>query len=395
MERYVGVAPEVSFSPPNFSNTIHFIEPSSVSLDSPRGSLLFHGATGTRDLRTSAPSAYIPSGSMETVVDLDSVGSLLRGVLGLHFGVGTADTASTTLTADAAIGDTELSVGDGTGFSGDDYIQVGNSDQDPELGRVTSDGVDTTNNTLTLTEPVLKSHSSGHAVSEVTAPFTHSFKRTKEQNLPSYTYYIGSGFVERYFKGVTINRLAFTQQRELLTVSADLLAAREYQKDLATFSKSYSNDIVGLRYISYFQLENPFKNLKPEAEAFSIEINNNIDENSGIRFGSRFPTEFEVQGFDVTGSFTLAFRSLEQYQNFWGATDGPDEDVGTTNELTIEWGRNSKSLRLNIPKLQYESLGAPISGRDRLTQEIGYRGLYQAGADSSVVATLINSIPRH
>ena len=394
MQRYIGMAPEPTFKPFTLEGVTHFIEPRSVSLDTPDSPFIFTGAAASREPRLAVPGSYVPSGSVEYFVDLDSIGSWLSGALGHYISLGTdASDASDALDGDVAAGDTTITVDDASDFSDSDYIQIGEAAvNDPEIAQIES--IEAATNIITLTKTLLKNHADDDKVFEVNTPFLHRFFRTNSRNLPSFTYYVGKEFFEHRFKGVTITQLSLVQERELLTASIDVVAAEESQAGINNFAKSFSNDVVGSRHVSLFQMENPARGLKVDAEAFSIEINNNIDETAGVRFGSRFPQEFEVGGLDVSGSFRLAFKTLQQYQDFWGGTVGPTEDASYNNELTAEWSKGSKRLKIAVPELHLNRVSAPLSGRDRLTQEITFTAL-STPTGSPLVVDLENSELRY
>ena len=384
------MAPELTFKPFALESVTHFIEPRSISLDTPDNPFIFTEAAASREPRLAVPASYVPSGSVEYFVDLDSIGSWLSGALGHYVSLGTdASGASDVLDGDHVAGDTTITVDDASDFADDDYIQVGEAvANDPEIAQIES--VETGTNTVTLKNGLRKDHADDDKVFKVNAPFLHRFFKVNSRNLPSFTYYVGKEFFEHRFKGVTISRLSLTQERELLTASIDVIAADESQAGINNFSKAFSNDVVGSRHVSLFQFENPARGLKVDAEAFSIEINNNIDETAGVRFGSRFPQEFEVGGLDVTGSFRLAFKSLQQYQDFWGGTVGPTEDASYSNELTAEWSKGTKRLKIAVPELHLNRVSAAISGRDRITQEITFTAL-ASPTGSPLVVDLANS----
>ena len=393
MQRYVGIAPEPTFKPSTLEQVTHFIEPSSVSIDTPDSPFAFTAVANLREPRLAIPSTYIPTGSVEYSVDLDSIGSWLRGALGQYISIGTdASGASDALDGAGAARDITITLDDASAFASDDYIQIGATVADnPEIAQIAS----VSSNIVTLAHVLLRDHADGDSVLKVTSPFLHRFTRTLARNLPSFTYYVGRELFEHRFKGVTINRLSITQERDLLTSSIEILAAEESQAGINNFAKAFSSDVVGNRHVSLFHLENPSRALMVDAESFSIDINNNIDEASGIRFGSRFPQEFEVTGFEVSGSFRLAFKSLQHYQDFWGNDVGPTEDASYSNELTAEWSRNGKRLKVSVPEMLLTRVASPLSGRDRLTQEISFRALASPAAGSPVVVDLANNELRY
>jgi len=125
----------------------------------------------------------------------------------------------------------------------------------------------------------------------------------------------------------------------------------------------------------------------PEVEAFRLTLGRSWDADHYV-LGTRFLYEPTLSGFaTVEGSLDLSFTSEDEHERFLSAVDatgaGDQSSFAIVLQLT---GANIESsydyyVKFTIPKAYYTASTASVSGRDRITQTVEFRGLYDGTSD--------------
>ena len=369
--RYLGLGEETTFGtgvPATF-----FLDFLSSSLEAPSEPLIFYEGAGGRGQAISVPGPYIPSGDIEVGVDVVDALHLFKWALGRYGIEGTDDSPpSTTLAAAAEIGDTTISVNSETDFAVNDYIQIDSGIGADTVKIAALDGGAGPTYSWTISPGLLNVHSSDDAVKRVTTPFKHIFRPTQESTLPSFTARVGKGLFEHTFFGTAINSISFSVDRGILVVRASLLSQIDKNTALDSASKTFPSSLFLFRH-GATAIDGVDRTSM--VQSFSIQWSNNIDEAGSVRHGSRFPQKFPVQGVDVTGSLQLAFEDMAEYTRFWGGSGEPPEAGSGTFKFDQSFSIGADVLRFILGSALWTQVSTPVSGRDRILQEVSFKSI--------------------
>jgi hypothetical protein len=122
-----------------------------------------------------------------------------------------------------------------------------------------------------------------------------------------------------------------------------------------------------------------------ELQELSIELKNNVERVHDLAGALR---ALELQGFEVSGSFSVRFRNATHLNNFLNRTE-------TTLKVTmtgpVAGGTYNYSLEIELPRIVYDSWSAEISEADLLVQDVDFTALKPASGDI-VVVRLVNKV---
>ena len=365
--RYLGIGEEPGFGIPVSPSV--YLDYISAGIEVPTDSLLVFGGAGSRGQISVVPGPYIPSGDLQVGMDIVNAVYLLKWGMG-RYGVNGTDSNSgdTTLDSEVAAGEETIVVGDESDFSVNDYVQISTGIGADVVQLLSLDGGAGPTYTWTVTS-LLNHHNADAEVRVVESPFSHQFRPTLERALPSFTARLGKSLFEHIFTGATIDGLSLSVDRGFLTCTANVQCQKDSQLPLNRAAKSFPANILTFRNANTYIADH----LKTSnVESFGIEISNNIDPSAGVRHGSRFPVELPVQGVDVSGSFTFAFNSLDEYSRFWGASSGITDEGGTSFKLEQQFNVDNHWLKFVIGSAYWSQISSPVSGRNRVTQEVQF-----------------------
>ena len=328
------------------------VDVASIGLDAPSDPVIRYTGGLSRSTHTSRPGPYVPSGSIEYGMDVQSIAHILY----MAFGQMQTNEGSLTTAED----------GDTTYIDGQDELHE-----------------------------------------HIFAPLRHSL------TLPSGTFRLGKDHFEHVFTGVTINSVEFSLDNDFAFITVDVSAQKDAKGDIkeiedlklsTAYPIAFYEGIVEIGKVGESQEE------VGNVESLSLTLTNNIDADSGISLGSRYPNRIIAGDFEASGSMDIAFESTEQLEHFWGAVDGPDDDAqdelninfrfesapymaeiedgGTTQEVEVR----DAELDLHVPKVLYETVNIQPSGRDRTNQSVDFRAYYDEDSSYELIAHLYNEI---
>lgn len=218
-----------------------------------------------------------------------------------------------------------------------------------------------------------------------TGPYLHTFD-VKGSRTPDayYTIVVGKELLEQAFLGCAVSQIQFQVDREFLMATVDIVAQKDQNNSLDTASKDFPTSYATFRHhtlaldedLSIEIAETVDTDITQYVESFSMTINNNIDAASNVRHGSIFPREILYGGMDVSGSVTVAFRNLDEYERFWGASGGPEESGATQFVISSRFQVGSDTFELFANKARWTNVSAPVQGRDRMTQTLSFQSLW-------------------
>ncbi|MBI4307157.1 MAG: hypothetical protein HY678_12640 [Chloroflexi bacterium] len=376
-KRYLGIGEEATFG--TAVAAAAFLDILRGELDVPSAPVLRYEGAGGRSSALVVPGPYVPQGDIEVGVDALKFPWLLRWGLGSWVATGTAvgGGSVTTLAAAAAAGDDTIEVAAEAGFQVGDIIEIGGT----ECVKISAiDGGGGPTYIWTLTEALQKAHGNTEDVTEVEAPFTHAFSVTQDRTLPSFTARLGKQVFEHVFDGATIGSMTFSVERGFLVCRLSLVARKDAKAVLDSSAKSFPTNLFSFRGAS---ATIDAGDIVSKVESFEMEVTNNLDSEAGVRHGSRFAREFPIGEFTVNGKLQMVFTTQDEYDRFWGQADSPaDVDLTTYNlEVNYFYGtipNTAEEYRIKfiLPKAYHTQVGAPVNGRDRITQEISFEGQF-------------------
>ena len=245
--RYLGVGEEGDFGTAVGASL--FLDFLSTSLESPADSMIVYEGAGGRGPLLAVPGPYIPSGDIQLGVDIEDAIYFLKWVMGRYGTQGTDAGNSppqTTLSAAVASDSTTGAVNSETDFSVGDYVQI-DSGIGGDVVQISAldGGVGPTHDWVVT--GLVNPHAPDSEVKSGVSPFTHMFRPTTSNALPSFTVQIGKGIFKHLFTGATIDRLSLSLERGFVTCTANLQCQKDSQVALNSASKSVTRNILTFR----------------------------------------------------------------------------------------------------------------------------------------------------
>ncbi len=121
----------------------------------------------------------------------------------------------------------------------------------------------------------------------------------------------------------------------------------------------------------------------PTIRGMDWSVSNNIANEDGMRMGSRFPTEFRGLGLGVQVVLTQVFRDRAQYDDFFGASGAPADNVVVGRDIHLTYLEDATHIvDLFIYNAYPHVVGSPITGRDQLIQSVEWRALQPLSSDN-------------
>jgi len=122
-----------------------------------------------------------------------------------------------------------------------------------------------------------------------------------------------------------------------------------------------------------------------ELRELSIEFVNNVERVHDLNGALR---AIELQGLEVSGSFSVRFRNMTHLNNFLNRTE---TSLRATLTGPIAGGSHNYSLEIELPRIVYDSWNAEISEADLLVQDVDFKALKPASGDA-VIVRLVNKV---
>ena len=380
IRRWVTIGFESSFGASAPSK--YYLDPNRVSLESPGNPFVLYPGSSRRGQRYLVPSAYIPQGDIDTVVDTWRSPVLMKAIApDINYQQHSPDKSSTTtaLDGDHSAGSTQLTVASSTGFSQDDIIQVGSDFGGSELHKVTS----VSTGQITISDGLTRTHNDDADVSKLdsSAQYLHIVDiGGSDTDLDSVTIRAAKDFDAQVFSGCVVSQLSLSIGYNTL---AGLTASIVAQKDAVEAVPSLPASAFGSAPFAGHQLtsakllntDNPGtddKDIGSYLRTAEITINNNVQGENGLRMGSRFPVELKSGELEVTASLTLGFRNRDQYQDFWGGA-GPGNGAPKARNIELKLAQGTDLLELYTYNSFLTTPVSEVSGRDMIVQTLEYQ----------------------
>lgn len=225
--------------------------------------------------------------------------------------------------------------------------------------------------------------------------FKHTFRNAN--SVPSFTARAGKDQLEHIFLGNAINSLKIDLPKDFATMTASLYGKSDKSGTLSTVCTGASTDITLDRY-GYFAFHQAVATIggsTVNAESFSIEINNNLSGEDGVRLGSVHPQFQASTRLEINVTCDLTFDSTTQLQNFWGSSTAPDDSASRAVTLTLTGEEiitgHYYTLVFTFPATVHQSAPINVSGRDRVVQTVTMNGLVSESDCYAVQVQLTNN----
>jgi len=224
----------------------------------------------------------------------------------------------------------------------------------------------------------------GVPVTSGVGPYVHVFtpttdKFSAEAALPPYSVTVERGSLRHRYAGGQVTQLTLRQPADdALTVDAEFLFQDVSDVASAETVALETNPRFIFRDLAITKDAVAF----PYVEDLTLTIANSLSGEEVLN-GTR---EIAATDFDdkltVTLAMTLTFRDASTYADFRAAT---------TAAYALTWTSGANVLAVDLPKVQIDSWGAPISGPGRLTVDVTATAEFDSVAGYEAEITLTNT----
>lgn len=203
---------------------------------------------------------------------------------------------------------------------------------------------------------------------EAGTPNKHTIFGANTNILDSFCARLGKDVFEHVFSGCVINTLTINIDGEFCMATADIRAAKDAKANLKNLNELLLPDEYPL---AWYEVTKKIADgdVSAKVKNLTLEIANNVGDDSGRVLGSRYPKLFRCGERTVTLTSNLVFDDTDELERFWGGSDGPS-DTGTSEfkvELDFDAGDDG-NMNIELPRFIYTNVGQQSSGRDELVQ---------------------------
>lgn len=402
----VGVAAEAAYG--DETSPIFYTDASAVSIDAPDNPHIIHPGGMTRFARDHQAGMYVPSGGLDLVVDMAEIYYFFKYLLGTNtFTDNTTSEAAEELLTTGAEETTGSGTADNTPIvPGTLVVEISAGEDvasDDGFGNLTEEGgsgvagtVNYATGVITLTGLTAETQ---YDIDYDYGYFEHAITNAVAQTMLSLTLHVDKQQFMHTFIGCAIGSMTLTVEKELAMMSLDISAQKDKKEDLETLATVLAKYPQGYP-VPFHQVTakmvdygGVLASISADVESLNLTINNNIDAESGVTIGSRYPARIWKGGQEITGTLKLVFDGTEEYEDFWGAATGPDD--GPTQEkalqLFIDSNETIGDVTIDLYRCIFTSIKSSVSGRDRIVQEVGFSALFDT-SETENIKVICNSI---
>jgi hypothetical protein len=221
--------------------------------------------------------------------------------------------------------------------------------------------------------------------------YSHTITPTTDQEMPSMSLFIGQDIKEYQVAGVVVTGIDITIDQKEITVSIDTFGGKDGDDTIG--SPAY-----GVTYpLSFFNMTakaaeygNPVADVSANIEKLTISVKTGAT--PGFALGSRFPQRGWTGKFDIDISATMIFEDYSQIEALWGGQAAPDTTPSQewAYQFTLDGGTYGDTV-IDIPRTYPASAKPKLSGRDRISQDIKLKALYDVNFLPAATACYIVS----
>ena len=414
--RYAGFQEELSFGESPAPEALFHLDIASASLDAKADTMMFYQGGLSRNTRTFRPGFYSPDGDIAFATDIKTIGYFLKWALGGYTAPvapgAAADVEIQTLALGGATGGTYSLSGRGKIIplaydASDAQIQTALETMFGD-GMVTVDtGVITFDATIGISgltgdlENLTGATDPSLTITQAFNPggfYNHKIFGDENNVLPSFCARIGKDIFEHIFQGCVINSLTIAVEGEFVMMTAGIMS----QKDGKTTIKAIADLTLPDEYpLAFYEVgvEKDGVPLDCKVKAITIEIQNNVGQDSGRSVGKLHPCRFVCGERVITISQPKFYETTDSLEELWGSADAPSIYGHEEFEFKVTLdGQEYGFMEMTFPKCIFTSVAQQPSGRDEIVQEHSIRamlGEYVDGEetiDTDVFIDLYNTV---
>jgi hypothetical protein len=421
---YLGVGGEASFG--GEAASLFYIDLATSDLDAPADSENIHPGGLTRFKRTKSPGMYICKGKVGFILDPDTWYYFLKYFLtdadtgGDGSFAFTDNTTSVLAEAPASVTPADAATETFTTaknpvIPGTVIIQTdvpADVAEDDGMGNITELAASGVTGTIDYGSGVVvlngltptTNYEIDYDEGETAGMFEYIIKPTTNQDQQSLTFEIGKQQFQHTFMGCAINQIEIDFAKDWIMLSMDIMAQKdkyEARITLATLEAKLPQGFATAighvaTWISDFGVA--LADESANVEAGKITITQNSDLEAGTVLNSRYPAKSWLGEFEIKVDLTMTFADQNEYIDFWGGATGPTTDGSTfkklqfiINSTTDASDNGTGDCTIDIYKAILNAPKTPVSGRDRIKQELSFEGVYDLVADE-ILKIVCNSI---
>ena len=226
--------------------------------------------------------------------------------------------------------------------------------------------------------------------------YRHTFR--PGTSLKGFTARVGKEALEQVFEGCKVASLGieipkndFAMGKASIVGQTDSLGTLKAESAIDTHETGFFSFCHGA-----VTIDSPIS-----VDSASFEYNNNISADAGVRIGSRFPQQFDVNALEIPITLEMPFDATTHLVNFWGGASGPSTPTSkavtialTSDDDKID-GTNYFAYSFTFPRCYYKSVGQPVKGRDEMKQSLELTAFHDETAGYSLQATVDTGIPAY
>jgi len=189
--------------------------------------------------------------------------------------------------------------------------------------------------------------------------------------LPSFTARCGKDNFEHIFPGSVIDTLSLSVQDNLASATVGVLS----QKDAKATLQQPADLLLPTEYpFAFYDFTGTINSVDKSAiiQNFTLDIANNVNQQSGRTIGSRHPRKFRAGDRVCSLSVSLDFEDLTYLEAFWGSATGP-VNLGSTIipfKINGQASATEGSIEFNFPHMVIMGIQTQPRGREAITQTL-------------------------
>jgi hypothetical protein len=338
--------------------------------------------TGVRALANFREGNYDAGLTMVAEAGIENIGMYLLHVLNNDYAtVGTTTAgASTTLDANAAIGDLVVSVTSETGFAVGEFAQISTGDgaETIKIGAVSAGQLDL--DTTEHPDGLRKAHISSAACVEKVSPFTHTVKRGNLVPGVTFLLYFGDVVSAVLMRGCRISNMDVNFTPDDLPLFNMTLVGKAFQ----IYGENFFGTPTSPSHTPYSHLEivpklNTVVQTTNKMESVTLNINNTIT--SRLTVGSPFPIPSVGEG-RAGGNFSYQFDD-RTYSDL--IVNGSENQVTWTMTHFLD---TNHSLEFDYPKVRFEGRPHPgVASKDPIVETANFLARLDTTPNTDVTVT--------
>lgn len=229
------------------------------------------------------------------------------------------------------------------------------------------------------------------SVSEAAGP-PENFKHTIEPDttIPPFKMAIGKDLNEHQFVGCAVKSLKIDYTvGEGALATFDLLIRKELSPPATLQTPTFPDYDVKERTFLGVEVVVEIDDTPQTGvvRSLSIEISNDLVEDNHA-FGDRFLPDLRVQGLTITGSMTLAYNTLADYQD---VLDESEKKFSFQFFTGTEGMVDYRSVHVILDKLSFDTVKLPTDGNKEFILEVNFTAEVDPAASGELIQIIVHN----